>query len=245
MNAPSLNTDILARYQPFLDNLLRDQPDQIHSVHLVGSALTQDYDPKRSDINSVIVLQEMNLKFLELLAPLGKKYGKKGVAAPLIMTPKYIDQSLDVFPVEFLNIKLVHHTVFGEDIFQDLKIENSDLRHQCEREIKVRLIGLRQGYISAAGDKKILDREFIDSIAGYIPLFKGIIILFGKKAPRNNSEVLSVMEEVSGVSMAVFKLVLNHKRQKTRPSLEQLNTVFEEYYRTIEKLGEITDALEV
>ena len=96
----------------------------------------------------------MDLDFLDLLAPLGKKYGKKQIAAPLIMTPKYIDESSDVFPMEFLNIKLLHYPVFGNDIFKNLEISASYLRRQCERELKARLIGLRQGYISAAGDAK-------------------------------------------------------------------------------------------
>ena len=245
MNDLNLNPDISARYKPFLDIVLQHHHDKLHSVHIFGSALTQDYDPKISDINSVMVLQKMDLKFLELLAPLGKKYGKKGVAAPLIMTPTYIHKSLDVFPIEFLNMKLFHQTVFGEDIFQDVNIENSDLRFQCERELKVKLIGLRQGYISAAGDRNILTRGFIDSIAGYMPLFKGIIFLLGKEVPQNNSEILSVLEEISGVPTNVFKWVLNHKKQKTRPSIDQLNTVFEDYYEAIEKLGEIADVFKV
>ena len=244
MTALNLNANISARYKPFLDDVLKNRQDAIHSVHIVGSALTQDYDPKISDINSVLVLREMDLKFLELLAPLGKKYGKKGVAAPLIMTPSYIDKSLDVFPIEFLNIKLVHHTVLGEDIFLDIDIKDSDLRLQCEREIKVKLIGLRQGYISAAGDNKILGRGFVESVSGYMPLFKGIIVLLGKKAPQNNGEILSALEEVTGISMEVFKSVLNHKKMKTLPSIDQLDKVFEDYYAAMEKLGEITDALE-
>ena len=245
MNDFNLKADISARYKPFLDIVLKHHHDKLHSVHLVGSALTQDYDPKTSDINSVMVLQKMDFKFLELLAPLGKKYGKKGVAAPLIMTPTYIHQSLDVFAIEFLNMKLFHHTVFGEDIFKDVNIENTNLRLQCERELKVKLIGLRQGYISAAGDKNILARGFIDAIAGYMPLFKSIIFLLGKEVPRNNREILSVLEEGSGVPTDVFKLVLNHKRQKTKPTIDQLNTIFVDYYEVIEKLGEIADALEV
>ena len=135
MGDTSLRAEIAGRYKPFLEVLLGDHLDKLHSICIVGSALTRDYDPKISDINSVIVLHEMDLKFLELLAPLGKKYGKKGVAAPLFMTPIYIDKSRDVFPIEFLNIKLLHHTVFGEDIFKDLTIDKSDLRHQCEREL--------------------------------------------------------------------------------------------------------------
>ena len=243
MNDIGLKADISARYKPFLDKILENHQDLIHSIHIVGSALTQDFDPKISDINSVVVLHKMDLKFLEFLAPLGKKYGKKRIAAPLIMTPEYIESSLDVFPLEFFNIKMLHHTVWGEDIFQFLEIHQSDLRSQCEQELKVKLIGLRQGYISAAGDQKILARGFAESFAGYMPLFKSIILLLGKEPPNNNDGILSVLEEVSGVRTEVFKIVLNQKKKKTKPSIEQLNMVFEDYYAAIEKLGEITDAI--
>jgi hypothetical protein len=243
MNDIGLKADISARYKPFLDKVLENHQDLIHSIHIVGSALTQDFDPKISDINSVVVLHKMDLKFLEFLAPLGKKYGKKRIAAPLIMTPEYIENSLDVFPLEFFNIKMLHHTVWGEDIFQFLEIHQSDLRRQCEQELKVKLIGLRQGYISAAGDQKILARGFAESFAGYMPLFKSIILLLGKEPPNNNDGILSVLEEVSGVRTEVFKIVLNQKKKKTKPSIEQLNMVFEDYYAAIEKLGEVTDAI--
>ena len=245
MNDTNQKADIAARYKPFLDMILEHHQDLIHSVHIVGSALTQDFDPRTSDINSVVVLDKMDLKFLEFLAPLGKKYGRKRIAAPLIMTPEYIDKSLDVFPIEFFNIQQLHLTVFGEDIFIDLNINKSDLRRQCEQELKVKLIGLRQGYISAAGDRKILARSFAESFSGYMPLFKAIILLLGKVPPRNNADILSALEEISGVRTEVFKSVLDQKRKKTRPSLEQLNLVFEDYYAAIEKLGDFTDALAI
>ena len=149
----------------------------------------------------------MDLTFLEFLAPLGKKYGKKKIAAPLIMTPEYIENSFDVFPIEFLNIELLHHTVFGEDIFQDLVINNSELRHQCERELKVKLIGLRQGFISASGNQGILAKGFADSFAGYMPLFKTIIVLQGKVAPRNNTEIITILETLTDIRLDVFHKV--------------------------------------
>jgi hypothetical protein len=245
MNDIKLKAEISVRYKPFLDTVLEHHQDLIHSVHIVGSALTQDFDPRNSDINSVVVLDKMDLKFLEFLAPLGKKYGRKRVAAPLIMTPEYIDKSLDVFPIEFFNIQQLHLTVFGEDVFQDLDIKKADLRRQCERELKVKLIGLRQGLIAAAGDQKILARGFAESFSGYMPLFKAIIFLLGKEAPRHNEDILTVLEEVSGVRTEVFRQVSKQKKQKTKPSLTELNMVFEDYYRAIEKLGEITDAIDI
>ena len=244
MRDTTIKTDIADRFMPFLEILRKGHENKLHSIYIVGSALTGDYDPKVSDINSVIVLHKMDLKFLEFLAPLGKKYGKKRIAAPLFMTPAYIDASCDVFPIEFLNIKLLHHTVIGEDIFEELEIDGSYLRHQCEREVKVKLIGLRQGYISAAGDHKILARGFADSVAGYMPLFKAIIVLFGKEPPQINREILSVLNELTGIRTDAFSQVLELKSRQTRPSTEKLNIVFEDYYKAIEQLGEIIDALE-
>ena len=69
MSENSLKTAITDRYKPFLEVLLGGHQEKIHSVYIIGSALTRDFDPKISDINSVIVLHEMDLKFLEL----GKK----------------------------------------------------------------------------------------------------------------------------------------------------------------------------
>jgi hypothetical protein len=244
MNDLDLKPDISARYQLFLDDVLGSNPDKLHSVCIIGSALTEDFDPKFSDINSVIVLHEMNLDFLDLLAPLGKKYGKKQIAAPLIMTPKYIEKSIDVFPIEFLNIKLLHYTVFGNDIFRDLEIPATYLRRQCERELKAKLIELRQGYISAAGEQKALAQGLVESYAGYMPLFKAVVVLLGREAPLVNQKILSVLEEATGIKTEPFRQVLMYKRRKTRPSFDELKLVFKNYYRMIEQLGDMIDALE-
>jgi hypothetical protein len=232
------------RFKPFQDEILKRHKDNIHSITITGSSLTDDFDSEKSDVNSVLVLNRMDLAFLEVLASLGKTYGKKGISAPLIMTPEYILHSLDVFPIEFLNIKLLHETVFGEDLFQNLAIDRKDLRLQCERELKVRLIGLRQGYISSMGDAKILSDLFINTIAGYIPLFRGVILIFGKEPPLRNEDVLRVLEGVSGVDTQVFKTVLKQKRQKTKMAITHLNAVFKDYYAAVEKLGDITDGIE-
>ena len=76
MNDFNLKADISDCYKPYLDIVLNHHQEKMQSVHLVGRALTKDYYPNISDINSVIVLQKMYLKFLVLLAPLGKKFGK-------------------------------------------------------------------------------------------------------------------------------------------------------------------------
>ena len=245
MDEQTLKDQVKEKFNPFVEQIVGSHEDKIHSIHITGSALTHDFNPKTSDINSVFVLHKMDLQFLEDFAPLGIKYGKKRVSAPLIMTPDYIKDSLDVFPIEFLNIKILHYTVFGEDIFDDLEINPSDLRHQCERELKVKLIGLRQGYLSSSGNAKILTEGFINTFADYIPLFSCIIVLYDQQAPKDYNKVLTTLQEMSGVNTAVFRTVLNLKKEREKLSIQKLNTLFEDYYEAIEKLGDLVDAIKV
>jgi hypothetical protein len=226
---------------PLLEKILSEHREKIHSIHITGTAVTDDFNEKLSDVNSVVVLKEMDLGFLKLLAPLGKRHGKHKVAAPLIMTPDYIKSSLDVFPIEFLNFKHIHITVFGEDIFRDLVIDRMDLRRQCERDLKTKLIWLRQRYISSQGDKKLLSEGFINSITGYIPLFRGIIALYGKVPPVSQSEVITMLATESNTDTHVFAKVLQAKHQQIKLSIDELNTIFEDYYAVTERLGTIVD----
>jgi hypothetical protein len=55
-----------------LDDMLREHASNIHSIHIVGSAVISDYNENVSDINSLVLLRDMDLRFLSFLAPLGK-----------------------------------------------------------------------------------------------------------------------------------------------------------------------------
>jgi hypothetical protein len=233
------------KFKPFVDNVIADNRQNIHSIYLTGSVLTDDYHLKHSDINSIVVFRHMNVQYLASLAPLGKRHGRKGIAAPLIMTQDYIQESLDVFPIEFLNIHLLHYTWFGEDVFENIQIELSNLRRQCERELKIRLIGLRQDYISSLGNRKMLIENFINSFSGYIPLFRGIIMLYGKQLPIGNIDVLSGVTDATGIGIDPFKAVFKLKQERTKPPIDQLNKLFDDCYGTIEKLGNAVNALDI
>jgi hypothetical protein len=99
---------VARKIAPMLDDMLQEHAPNIHSIHIVGSAVIPDYNEKVSDINSLVLLRDMDLRFLTFLAPLGKKYGRQRIAAPLVMTPEYVQTSLDAFPIEFLDFKLIH-----------------------------------------------------------------------------------------------------------------------------------------
>ena len=233
------------RFAPFLQELMDRHGASVHSVHLVGSALTPDFDPKRSDVNSVVVLHRLSLAVLGDLAPLGRRFGAKGVAVPWVMTPEYVRDSLDVFPVEFLTISRLHQTLAGDDLFAGIRVAKADLRAQCEREIKARWIGLARAYVGAAGKAAVLARDLMASFPGYPPLFRGILHLLDRDLPAAHAEVIRGLEQAAEVDLGAFLRILEIRRSGRRPRLEDLTAVVERAYPALERLGTLVDAIPV
>src|SRR5512140_931459 len=109
----NLSASLQAKISPFFHEILASSAAVIDSMYLVGEVLTEDYREGAGKLDSVIVLRKMDLAFLDILAPLGSRYGKQGLAAPLIMDPAYICNSVDVFPLEFFNFQLLHQAIYG------------------------------------------------------------------------------------------------------------------------------------
>lgn len=242
INLGGLNPLVSEKIEPFFRDILKRYADNLHSIHIIGSAVTPDFNKDRSDINSLIILNKMNLEFIEFLAPLGRKYGKKRIAAPLIMTEEYLRRSLDVFPVEFYDFRLIHKTIAGEDILKGLQINKENLRLQCEREIKARLLGLIQGYISSAGDKELITSTLIRSFTGCIPLLRATIYLLGKESPVLRADVIKAFKEIS-VEFRVFEEMSLLRNKEIKPSIKELDHIFERYLNALEGLGKIIDEL--
>ena len=204
LKTENLSQAIQEKISPFFHEILESSAAQIHSLYLVGAVLTEDYREGDAKIDSVIVLKKMDLAFLDILAPLGSQYGKQGIAAPLIMDPVYICNSVDVFPLEFLNFKLLHHALYGEDLFAGLEINQQELRYQCERELKGKLIWLHRIYVSAMGDRKVLAGDIVRHFDGYRPLFRGLVHLLGQTPATTLKPVLDQLFKLTGTDTEVF-----------------------------------------
>ena len=235
--APSqAKTDPFDLFEDFFNDLQQQDIIKLHSIHLVGTALTSDYDERVSDINSIVVLPKMDLRFIEYLAPLGRKHKPRRIAAPLIMTPDYITSSLNTFPVEFLSYKLIHRTVFGPDILAGLTFKRKYMQLQCNREIKSKLIWLRQAYLNSYGDERILKARLSEAIIGFFPLFRALLALNGRPVPKTCNGIVGEVQRLSGVETGIFKkmFLLRHKQLSLDGS--ELVTAFEELYDATEKI---------
>lgn len=231
--------------EPFFHDILSHCKEDIISMYIIGSAVTKDFHTKYSDINTFLVVKEIQIPFFDFISTLGKRYGKKRIRAPLIMTRDYISRSLEVFPLEFLEMKLIHQLVYGVDVLKDTKIEKADIRLQCERELKGKLQYLCQSYIKAMGNRKTLTELFVRSLSGYFPIFRGILFLFDQKIPGRKVDVLYALKECCDTDMAVFTRLLDIRSKDIYPPVEELKGIFKELYHVLDTFAKKVDEFKV
>ncbi|UCG15229.1 MAG: hypothetical protein JSV19_08015 [Phycisphaerales bacterium] len=192
------------------------------ALTLFGAVVAGSFDPDRHVVRNVLVLGEVDLEVLKRLAEHGAKLGKQRISAPLIMTPEYIAESLDTFPLELLEIQQQHVTLFGQDHFVELTFAESDLRLQCEREIKAILIGLRQGLLAAAGRDRILGELEVDVAAGLLRTLRGMLWLKGDKKPKPSAAVVDAVETVTDRKLHGLRTALDPTAEHSWPEFQRL-----------------------
>ena len=241
----ALRVQIRDSVNAFAEKLIAELGDNLQSITVVGSGLTEDFKPGQSDINTVLVLERQTLAALNAIASLARGMRKKRISPPLLMTLSYIEQSRDVFGVEFLDFQLTHQTILGDDPFASLTFDKKDVRLQCERELKAMLIRLRQGYIAAAANKKLVRDVLISTAKGLTPLLRAMLWL---KDTGRSAEAEPTFNKVAGkFSINTDSLVTAGKWQyeKLRPGETNIETAFESVYTTVEQLALLVDKLEV
>ena len=227
------------------DGLRAALAGNLGSLTVVGSALSDDYRPGSSDINAVVVLNEHSTAALGAIAGMAKPMRKKHVAPPLLMTKAYIERSRDVFGVEFLDFQLTHRTILGDDPFAALTFAKSDVRLQCERELKATLIRLRQGYIAAAGHRKLVRDVLIATAKGLAPLLRAMLWLKDLDRPATMEATFRAGTTAFGVNLEGAVAAERWRYERPRLSDSDIDGTFASIYTAADRLATLVDELEV
>jgi predicted nucleotidyltransferase len=219
--------------------------DDLVSIILYGSGARGEYVPKKSDINFLIVLSDSGIERLGSAISTVAKWRKRNVRTPLVMTKGYIESSSDAFPLEFFNIKSAYQVVCGQDVLKDVAIGKDDLRLQCERELKAKLLLLRQSFLEA-DDKSHLLRELVgQSVSAFVSIFKALLYLRGENVPEKLEAVLSAMAQGFGLDADLFQGLWRIKRGEEKPGKEQLKEFVQKYIKEIRSLARVVDQMEL
>ncbi|PKN53630.1 MAG: hypothetical protein CVU55_00465 [Deltaproteobacteria bacterium HGW-Deltaproteobacteria-13] len=230
-------------FVPLKQDYLKIFNKELVSLILYGSAAGGFYVKGKSDINLLVVLTSDGMDKLADIADTVQSWKKSRVAVPLVMTKAFIESSLDCYPIEFLNMKNSHILIYGENVLESLKFKPEDLRLQIERELKGKLVLLRQGYLEAGGSTRQLKQLISRSFTAFTSIFNALLYLKQDAAPQKKRDTIKEMAGLFAVDAGVFLSCADIKEGVDKFSVKEVEEVFKKYLREVEKICTIVDAL--
>ena len=212
------------------------------AVMIYGSAAGEEFIEGKSDINFMIVLAKVTAIELGNIAKVAKSYAKKGLAVPLVFDKNHIDTSLDTFPIEFSDMRNRHILLHGVDPLDNCQIETTNLRFQCERELKSILVNLRRGFLQGAGKQENLKILLESSLSSVFAACRGLIYLKSNNPSDKIEGLLGEVKEIYKIDTAAILKVWHLKQAKSDGKLE-LMKLFDDYCGEIHLLAMAADKL--
>jgi predicted nucleotidyltransferase len=240
----SITEKIEQTIKQFSEDIQKAFGNEVISIILYGSAVSEEFIPKKSDLNFLVVLTAKGIDQIDRVHKLFHKWTKKRIALPLFLTREYIQASTDSYPIEFFNMQCCYKLIHGEDVLKDLSLKKEDIRLQCERELKGKLLQLRQAFILTKGQPSALKALIGQSIVTFTSIFRALLFLRGKEIPKEKQEViLAACREFTEIEEGLFSELLDIKNTGKKGSKEQLKTHVQNYIAQIQALSESVDQM--
>jgi len=117
------------------------------------------------------------------------------------------------------------------------------IRLQCEREIKGKLLILREAFLETSGKGKALREVIGHSISAFVAIFEALLYMKGQDLPSTKREIVSATAAAFDMDADVFEKLLDIKDEKVKPGDMEVMGLFKDYLREVRKLAKLVDTL--
>ena len=187
-----------------------------------------------------IALTEAGISKLDDCLPIVKSWKKRNVAVPLLMTKEFIASSLDAYPIEFFNMRNKYEVIYGENVLEPLTFKPEDLRLQIERELKGKILWLREGYLESGGSSRRVRELIGKSVTAFVAIFNALLFLKTGEAPRDKRETIKRMAEACELDADVFESCFAIREGDLKSGA---GDIFKKYLAETRKMADSVDKL--
>ncbi len=213
------------------------------AILLYGSAAAGEHVPGRSDINVAVVLRQVTPDLLRKAAKFLRTWQRQGFATPMFFDPQFLHGSLDVFPIEYLDMQERHRVLWGSDVLARLEIAQASLRWECEHELRGKLLRLQQSYLESAHDPATLERILIVAASSVAVLMRTLLRLGGVDPTGSTDEILGRVDKRFGISSQSLRKVFRLKRGEIRVTGADLDGLYRDVLQEVEGLVGVVDGI--
>jgi hypothetical protein len=227
----------------FIERLTNAHGNNLKSIVLYGKAVegAQMDDEARKKV--LVVLGDITAAELKSAHTIAEWWREVGNPLPVYFTEREIEDSADVFPIEFIDMSRIRHVVYGQDPFDHLQIDTHNLRHQLEYELRGKLIRLRSLYFAASKNPNRLAALMADSLGSFVDLFRHALEIRGVEPPGERNQVLLQIAEELHLDKQVFARIAEYKKDEEVWLETETNETFSDYLQLIEQVIQAVDKL--
>jgi predicted nucleotidyltransferase len=154
--------------------------DRLRSVVLHGSVARGEAVEGVSDVNLLVLVDAVDAALLRDLAPHARRWLKAERALPLVLTWDEWAAAADVFAIETTDMLDAREVLHGPDPLSDTVVDDRHLRIQAERELRGKLIHLREGTLATADQPAELGRLVLSALPSVATYLRAALRLAGE-----------------------------------------------------------------
>ena len=232
----SIPEEVRHTLKSYLIQLRKQLGAHLEAIIVYGSLARAEFVVGRSNINLLLVVKEGSREILTLCGTLQRRWAKEGIVAPLILTKEDLNQSIDLFPLEYGDLKAHYVLLEGQDPFLTCHINDGNLRVQCEQEIRGNFLRVRQRFIEGGARPEAIQALLPLSFTSLLPCLRSVLRLLGHPSNGSTGDVLDRLPEAIQFDQTVLQEVFNMKRGMSSPGVQELPHLYERYLQTLHDL---------
>lgn len=215
------------------------------SGYITGGALNEGFDPTQRHINVLVIAQDLPTAKLDAISGGLPTSTKPPHIDPLFMTMQQLQRSLDVFPIEWFDMKERHWVLEGVDSLETLEVPQTYLRLQVEQELRGKHLRLVQEYLTGAAHPERLHAALARLASGFHTLFRALIRLHGEAAPPSLDRTISRVAELYDLDSTALGGAHRMRAQRRHSGADDTRATYRAFLAQVERLVAAVDGLRV
>lgn len=220
----------------FVEEMKTCWGQDLAAVVLFGSAARKDFVPGRSGIDFLVLVREVEPRRLIALRSRVRRWRRDRVSLPLVMRPEMMTSALDSYPLEFLTMQAGYRVLYGEDPLRNLVIDREDVRRQCERDLRGKLLHLRAGAIDCGGKRRQMAALIRASLPAMTAILQGLLFVAGKPHALVGTALEDAGRDAFELDVGLFHELYRLRYEKQVPGRDTLEGLLVRYLRELERL---------
>ena len=225
----------------FVQKLKAAAADNLKSVILYGSAATEEFHAKHSDLNILCLVSQTGSAQIEALHGPVDWWMRQGQRPPLVFTLQELRRSADIFTIELLDMKSRHRILYGENLLADFSVPLHYHSIQVERELRTNWLRLRQSILAAPKEQKEYLSLMISSFSTFAALFRHALMALGERPAETKREAIDRIAQFAGADPAGFRAILSLREGKSSQRDVDIDKTLNQYFAFVETVTDKFD----